>query len=168
MRPRHHTAENPKKRTHRRGERCASMRPRHHTAENASTRRTHLCCGRCFNEAAASHRGKRRFSRMFKHMPPASMRPRHHTAENLRPGLFPEETAEASMRPRHHTAENSASCGCTTWMLSFNEAAASHRGKPGPAAPAQQHRGGFNEAAASHRGKRWVWHKDSLDEEELQ
>ena len=82
------------------------MRPRHHTAENnaridsdrttsagfneaaASHRGKRAAVRNCyddqtgFNEAAASHRGKQDKDGQAAVMKPASMRPRHHTAEN--------------------------------------------------------------------------------------
>ena len=42
----------------------------------------------CFNEAAALHRGKRRYlDGAAREHQPASMRPRHYTAENFGPLL---------------------------------------------------------------------------------
>ena len=85
----------------------ASMRPRHHTAENADALDMQV-------------------QRLV-----ASMRPRHHTAENeaLRAQIGGVDSA--SMRPRHHTAENLARIGSGAMTgIGFNEAAASHRGKP--------------------------------------
>ena len=83
------------------------------------------------------------------------MRPRHHTAENHHRRILLRRFPKASMRPRHHTAENAAKrIAERSAGLGFNEAAASHRGKPYGAPPGSPRFMSFNEAAASHRGKR--------------
>ena len=61
----------------------------------------------------------------------------------------------ASMRPRHYTAENRQSrSSVRIRCISFNEAAALHRGKrPPKRAGRSATTPSFNEAAALHRGK---------------
>ena len=58
MRPRLITAENVLAALVGAGRGDASMRPRLITAENRSCGRRPCCAGRCFNEAAAHHRGE--------------------------------------------------------------------------------------------------------------
>ncbi len=83
------------------------------------------------------------------------MRPRHHTAENRVLARIDLNVPDASMRPRHHTAEDLIARGqCRAEARRFNEAAASHRGKPCRSWASRATACCFNEAAASHRGKR--------------
>ena len=107
MRPRHQTAENPPISVYKDVKpQPASMRPRHQTAENNAQ----------LERLAAKVE--------------ASMRPRHQTAENIALRAVLAALRRASMRPRHQTAENpSPAAPWSTRSKSFNEAAASNRGK---------------------------------------
>ena len=83
------------------------MRPRLITAENVQDPAPLKVCEKCFNEAAAHHRGERRQRRAVDDVAvDASMRPRLITAENGSPEEREPRGATASMRPRLITAEN--------------------------------------------------------------
>ena len=110
----------------------ASMRPRPDAAENAGRRPGPCRPRRCFNEAAARCRGKRRWrpAHAARRLV-ASMRPRPDAAENgVQPVAVRRRHAAASMRPRPDAAENGRKRGRLRWAAaSFNEAAARCRGK---------------------------------------
>ena len=131
MRPRHHTAENFHPFEDLTDRLIASMRPRHHTAENLVDVALALPVAEASMRPRHHTAENRRWPDARQPGLYASMRPRHHTAENSVVALTSSYNCTASMRPRHHTAEN--------WRLTkptsagkrrFNEAAASHRGKP--------------------------------------
>ena len=76
-----------------------------HRGKRPSPLRSRSATG-SFNEAAASHRGKLLHRHVLRRADVASMRPRHHTAENEEQMKRTVCLNGASMRPRHHTAEN--------------------------------------------------------------
>ena len=112
----------------------ASMRPRLITAENPPARSRGPTDDRRFNEAAAHHRGERRYGRRATRVSTSCFNEAaaHHRGEHPRVPIDVGVRA-ASMRPRLITAENVRQradrppCGC--WC--FNEAAAHHRGERG-------------------------------------